>query len=623
VTFSQQDTDKRTVRHMLSVPRAGQHFLHVKTLVAGLDGRSHVTLALPVWAPGSYKVRDFAKSFLDVKARAPGRESEGRSPSRGPGGGAPESDSGKALPIEKVRKNAWRIALEGSSAVEVEYDVYGFELSVRTNHVDDRHAFVNGTNTFLYVEGELDRPVTLSVAPPSGWEVSCGLERVDVQEGTVIFRARDYDELADSPLEIARFDRFTFEHAGVPHELVISGAGNRASRTFVDDIKKIVAQEVALWGELPSPRYSFIVHLFARGQGGLEHKNSTAIQYPRARLRKKKDYERFLSLVAHEYFHLWNGKRLRPRPLGPFDYDREVYTGALWLVEGITAYYDELLLARAALMTGERYLELQAERLRALFDTPGRTRQSLSEASFDAWIKYYQRDENAPNSQVSYYEKGQLVAMILDLEIRSRTGSRRSLDDVMRTLWQRYGREDKGYEEAALEPLFSEVAGFDLKPFFQGYIHGTEEPDWNRSLGLAGVELKPAKRKASDPFPVRIGVTTERREGGRVELGSVLEGSAAHEAGLSARDEVVAIEGRRVTAEQFDDRLQDFAPGDRVRFTVFRDDDLREVTVTLADGSKTISRCLKRKDATPEERALYEAWLGRPWDEKEDEEPAA
>ncbi len=489
--------------------------------------------------------------------------------------------------------------------------------------MDDRHAFVNGTNTFLYVEGELDRPATLWVVPPAGWEVACGLERVGVQEGSHVFRAKDYDELADSPLELARFDRFTFEHAGVPHELVVSGAGNRASRTFVDDVRKIVAQEVALWGELPSPRYSFIVHLFARGQGGLEHKNSTAIQYPRARLRKKKDYERFLSLVAHEYFHLWNGKRLRPRPLGPFDYDREVYTGALWLVEGVTAYYDELLLARAALVTGERYLELQAERLRALFDTPGRTRQSLSEASFDAWIKYYQRDENALNSQVSYYEKGQLVAMILDLEIRSRTGSRRSLDDVMRTLWQRYGRDDEGYDEQALEPIFSEVAGFDLKPFFKAYIHGTEEPDWNRSLGLAGVELKSAKRKASDPFPVRIGVTTDRREGGRIELSSVLEGSPAHEAGLSARDEVVAIEGRRVTAEQFDDRLQDFAPGDRVRFTVFRDDDLREVTVTLADGSKTISRCAKRKDATPEERALYEAWLGRPWEETEDEEPAA
>lgn len=598
--FLPKDVDKRTVRHALSAPKAAQHLLHVQTLVGGLEGRKDVTLALPVWAPGSYKVRDFAKNFLDVRAR--------------------DATSGRSLEIAKTRKNAWRIELAGASAVQLEYDVYGFELSVRTNHVDDRHAFVNGTNTFLYVEGELDRPATVWIAPPPGWDVACSLERVGT-EG-FIFRAKDYDELADSPIEMAKFDRFTFEHAGVPHELVVTGAGNRPSRTFVDDVKKIVAQEVALWGELPSPRYSFIVHLFARGQGGLEHKDSTAIQYPRARLRKKKDYERFLSLVAHEYFHLWNGKRLRPAPLGPFDYDREVYTGALWLVEGVTAYYDELLLARAALMMGERYLELQAERLRALFDTPGRTRQSLSEASFDAWIKYYQRDENAPNSQVSYYEKGQLVAMILDLEIRARSSSRRSLDDILRALWQRYGRADEGYEEEALEPFFSEVAGFDLKPFFKAYVHGTEEPDWNRYVGHAGLELKPGKRKASDPLPPRLGITTERREGGRIEIAAVLEGSPGHEGGLSAKDEILAVEGRRVTADQFDDRLQDFVPGDRVRFTVFRDDDLREVTVTLGDGSKTISRLVKRKDASPEERALYEAWLGRPWDEKEDEEPA-
>lgn len=602
--LSAQDKDARTVRHALSAPRAAQHLVHVKTLVGGLRGRESVTLALPVWAPGSYKVRDFSKNLLDVKARA--------------------ADTSRPLPIVKTRKNAWRVELAGAEAVELEYDVYGFELSVRTNHVDDRHAFVNGTNTFFYVEGELARPATVWVTPPSGWDVSCGLELVQSNpDGTRVFRAKDYDELADSPLELARFDRFTFEHAGVPHEICITGSGNRPSRTFVDDVKKIVAQEVALWGELPSPRYSFIVHLFPRGQGGLEHKNSTAVQYPRARLRKKKDYERFLSLVAHEYFHLWNGKRLRPAPLGPFDYDREVYTGALWLVEGITAYYDELILTRAAISTGERYLELQAERLRALFDTPGRTRQTLSEASFDAWIKYYQRDENSLNSQVSYYEKGQLVAMILDLEIRFRSQSRRSLDDVMRALWQRYGRVDKGYEEKDLEPLFSEVAGIDLAGFFAAHIHGLEEPDWNRYLGYAGLELKPAKRKASDPLPPKLGVLTERREGGRIEVATVLEGLAGYEGGLSAKDEIVAVEGRRVTADQFDDRLNDFLPGDSIRLTIFRDDDLREVTVRLGDGSKTIARLLKRKDATPDERALYEAWLGRPWDEKEDEEPAA
>lgn len=592
---------ENAVRYELSAPRPERHLLLVQASVGALRGRDELVLVLPVWAPGSYKVRDFAKQLQDLRAT---------------------DERGRPLAATKIRKNAWRIPCRGAERVDVRYGVYGFELTVRTNHVDDRHAFVNGTSTFLFVEGELDRPAIVEVVPPAGWEVACALEpREPSAAGRRAFFAKDYDELVDSPIEMGRFERLTFVHAGVPHEVVVSGEGNRPARVWVEDLRKLVAAEVALLGELPCPRYSFIFHLFAKGQGGLEHKNSTAIQYPRARLRKRKDYERFLSLAAHEYFHLWNGKRIRPRSLGPFDYDRENYTGALWLVEGVTAYYDELLLARTGLATGERYLELQAERLKTLLDTPGRTRQSLVEASWDAWIKYYQRDENSPNNQVSYYEKGQLVAMVLDLEIRARTRSRRSLDDVLRALWLRYGKVDAGYSEDELVPLFNEVVGLDLTPFFEAHVAGTVEPDWARFLALAGLELRPAKRKRDDPPSVRIGVVTERKEGNRLELASVLEGSSAWEAGLSAKDEVVAIEGRRVTAEGFEDRLLDFQPGARLRVTVFRDDDLREVVVTLIDSSATLSRIVKRKDASPDERALYESWLGRPWDEKEDEEP--
>jgi predicted metalloprotease with PDZ domain len=595
--------DPRTLRYLVSVPHPERHLALVRASVGALGSRDALTVVLPVWAPGSYKVRDFSKGLLDVTAR---------------------DEGGRSLPIKKIRKNAWRIERGAAQRIDVSYGVYGFELTVRTNHIDDRHAFLNGTSTFLYVEGELDRPAIVEVSPPSNWDVACAL---DVHEhsapGSYGFFARDYDELADSPIEIGHLERYSFEHAGVPHEVVISGEGNRPARQWVEDFKKIVAAEVALVGELPCPRYIFIVHLFRGGSGGLEHKNSTALQFPRARLRKRKDYERFLSLAAHEYFHLWNGKRIRPAPLGPFDYEREVYTGALWLVEGMTAYYDELLLPRTGLATGDRYLELQADRIKAHVETPGRHRQSLTEASYDAWIKYYQRDENSPNSQISYYEKGQLVAMLLDLEIRSKTGSRRSLDDIVRALWQRYGKVDKGYREDELLPLFSQVSGLDLAPFFKAYIEGTEEPEWERYLALAGLDLKPSKRKRDDPAPVKIGALTEKKDGGRIELATVLEGGPAHEAGLSSKDEVIAIEGRRVTAETFEDRLHDFGPGDRVRVTVFRDDDLHDVSVTLADSARLPGRIVKKKDATPEEKALYEAWLGKPWDEKEEEEPVA
>lgn len=590
-----QPDDPRTIRYTLSVPHPERHLLLVRATFGALAGRATLDLVLPVWAPGSYKVRDFSKQLQDLVA---------------------VDENGRTLAVTKTRKNAWRVECAGAESVDVRYGVYGFELTVRTNHVDDRHAFVNGTNTFLHVEGELSRPALVVVEPPAGWDVACGLEPRTV-EGRPAFYAKDYDQLADSPLELGKFERLSFEAAGVRHDVVVSGEGNRPAKQWVKDLEKIVAHEVALVGDLPCPRYVFIVHLFARGQGGLEHKDSTAVQFPRARLKKKKDYERFLSLLAHEYFHLWNGKRIRPRALGPFDYDRENYTRALWLVEGVTAYYDELVLTRTGLMTGERYLELQAERIKALLDTPGRTRQTLEEASWDAWIKYYQRDENSQNNQVSYYEKGQLVAMLLDLELRSRTQNRRSLDSILRVLWERHGKTDQGYDEAGLVALFSEVAGFDLAPFFKAYIGGLEEPAWDKALAVAGLEIKPAKRKKDEPAKVRLGAATERREGGRIEIAHVLEGSPAYEAGLSAKDELLAIDGRKVTADSLEDRLADYAPGDQVKLLLFRDDDLREATLTLGDGNLLPARISKKKDASATEKALYEAWLGRPWDESE------
>jgi predicted metalloprotease with PDZ domain len=589
--------EPRTVRYAISVERPTEHVVKVKATYGALR-EGPLDLVLPVWSPGSYKVRDYSKHVQDLVAR---------------------DERGRRLEVRKTRKNAWRIERGDARSVTVEHGVYSFEFSVRTNHVDDRHAFICGTNTFLYVEGELDRPAILEVDPPEGWDVACSLDREPLTGTKRVFWAKDYDTLVDAPVEMGPFERLAFEHKSVVHEVVVSGGGNRPAKQWVEDLKKIVATEVALWGELPCPRYLFIVHLFARGQGGLEHENSTAIQFPRAKLKKKKDYERFLSLLAHEYFHLWNGKRIRPLPLGPFDYDREVHTRDLWLVEGFTAYYDELLLPRAGLMTGERYLELQSEHLRSLLDTPGRLRQSLGDSSWDAWIKFYQRDENTGNTSISYYEKGQLIAMLLDLEIRFLTRSARSLDDVLRVLWERYGRGQRGYEDAALRPLFREATGHDLSSFMDAHVDGVEEPDWQGILGHAGLALAPPKRRKNDPRPARLGVTLEKREG-RVDVASVVEGGPAWRGGVSARDELVAIDGRRVTADGIEERLADFAPGDRVRLLVFRDDDQREVEVVLGESDDPPARVVKKKDASSEERALYEAWLGRPWDEKEEDE---
>jgi len=572
------------VRYRLSFPEPHTHLLHVELEVEGVH--TPASLAMPSWTPGSYLMREFPRNVQGFEAAD--------------GAGAPLSWS-------KTDKNRWLVDPPADGTLRVRYQVYANELTVRTSHLDATHASINGASVFLYPEDRAGEALDLEVEAPEGWRITTALRGGDGQ-----LTAANYDELVDSPLEIGTHPLLEWEMEGKTHRWAIWGRGNVDGERLVTDTARIVLAEKALFGGLPYRDYTFIVHLTPGGSGGLEHRESTVLLADRWAFRGQ-PYERFLALVAHEFFHLWNGKRIRPAVLGPFDYTAENYTRDLWVVEGITSYYTDLLLRRAGLITMHRYLERLAEAIARFRSIPGRAVQSLADSSWDTWIKFYRPDANTPNSSISYYEKGALVAFLLDLRIRTDTDNARSLDDVMRRLWAEFGARDAGFPEGEVERIAAEVAGTDLRPFFDLALRGTGELPFEEILTAAGLTLRPAHETA--PFPAadpRTEVHTGlqfKPEGGRNLVSHVLAGAPAHRAGLNAGDELVALDGVRVTPETLPLRLAERRAGERVPVTVFRRDELvtLELEVEMAAPSRLLLRPAERP--TPAQQRLLDDWL--------------
>jgi predicted metalloprotease with PDZ domain len=574
------------VRYRVSMPRPHTHLFEVE---ARFPGQDVLEAVLPVWTPGSYLVREYARHVQQLSA---------------------VDEAGATLPVERVDKRTWRVQAHGRPAT-LRYRVYANELTVRTSHLDGSHGYFNGASLFLYAEALRSVPHHLLVDAPSGWSVFTALN--PEAEG---FLAPDYDTLVDSPVEIGPHTPVRFTAAGVPHEVVVwGGAIDRAK--LEADLRAICEAEAALWGGLPFQRYLFLIYLLDKGRGGLEHGASTALVYARQQLTAPNGWEDFLTLASHEYFHAWNVKRLKPRAFVPFDYAGENYTRLLWAFEGITSYYDNLLVRRAGRMSGPRYLCRLGEAFSVFQATPGRMVQTLEEASLTAWVKYYRQDENTPNSAVSYYLKGELVALFLDLEIRRATGDARSLDDVMRLLWARYG-DGRGVPESAVEEAAAEVADRDLGSFFDRALRSTKELDTS-VLAHVGLQLRTriresASDKGGTPPRLKPGEAKPRGWTGILprggSIGSVLEGSPAQAAGLYAEDEVVAIDGIRGDAGALVSRSDDRAPGETVRVTVFRRDVLVDVPVTLAQRPEDAVWLAPVDAPTEAQRAAFERWLG-------------
>ena len=441
------------------------------------------SLIMPVWTPGSYLIREFERHVQDFAA---------------------VDSSGQPLKWQKINKNTWRIATIGVRNWRATYRVYANEWSARTNEVNSNHAFWNNAALLMYPEGQLRSPSTVHVLAPDVWKVATALPGVSGQKNT--FRAENFDILYDSPFEVSNFKTISFAVRGIPHRIIIDGEGNYDSDRMRRDVQKIVETEIEIMGgEIPYHDYTFFLHLRPRAADGLEHLNSTSLGYsrfgfvdsderstsasPNPTTTGQPTYRGFLSLVSHEFFHLWNVKRIRPDALGPFDYTKENHTKLLWVAEGITDYYAEVTLRRAGLISQQDFLSSAAGSFQQLQNTPGRFVQSVEDSSFDTWIKFYRQDENSINSQVSYYDKGATLGLLLDLEIRQRSDGTKSLDDVLRNLYVNFYKANKNYTPEDFQRVAESMAGGSLDEFFAKFVRGREELDYDRSLAAAGLKL--------------------------------------------------------------------------------------------------------------------------------------
>jgi predicted metalloprotease with PDZ domain len=574
------------MRYHLSCPEPATHLFHL-ALEVERPGEA-LELGLPVWTPGSYLVREFARHLEAVTAA---------------------DDAGRPLAVERLDKQRWRVASGGAAAVTVRWRVYANELTVRTSHLDATHGFVSPAGVFLSVKGREREPHRVVVAPPTGWQVATALAG-----GPTEFTADDYDELVDSPLELGTHRLVRFEALGVPHELAVWGRGNADLGRLAADLTTIVEAVGRFWGGLPYRRYLFILHLTGKGRGGLEHMGSTAVLYPRLGFSDPEAYGDALSLLIHEFFHAWNVKRLRPAALMPYRYEGEQYTRLLWWFEGATSYYEQLLLCRAGLLPARRYLRSLGRLLTQLARTPGAGKLTVEEASRLAWVKLYRPDENSANSGVSYYLKGELVALALDLALR-RAGH--DLDGVTREAYARWsatGLPEDGIEQLAAERLGVEPA----RALFDGTVRGFGLPSLD--LAVIGLRLRRRVGQGNDDKGGTPGKGEERPAGwmgaefgGGLTIKSVREGSPAWQAGLTADDELLAEGGFRLDGKGLQLRLEEQGPSGRLRLTLFRRDELLEVEVALDEPPEDALWLELLPEATPAQRAAFTAWCGAEW----------
>ncbi len=545
------------------------HLFSIELTIDRPDANGQL-LSMPAWIPGSYMIRDFARHIVGIDAQS----------------------AGQTVELTKTDKHTWR-AEPCEGPLLVSYQVYAWDLSVRGAHLDQTHGFFNGTSVFLAVNSQVDQPVSVEILGPedemlADWRVATTMPSAGAKTWKFgRYQAQDYDELIDHPVEMGVFQTAGFKAGGAHHEIVITGAEAVDMKRLIKDLKPVCEKQARLFepksGRAPIDRYLFLTMAVGQGYGGLEHRSSTALICKRNDLPypgmtgQPEGYKTFLGLASHEYFHTWNVKRIKPAAFAPYQLAQETYTELLWVFEGFTSYYDDLMLARAGVISKEDYLALVGQTVSRIEQGSGRKIQSIAESSYDAWTKFYRQDENAPNSIVSYYGKGALVAMALDLTIRLKSKHKKSLDDVMRALWKTYGRDfyrkhsDKGLGEKEMPALIREATGVNLTREINAWVYGTNDLPLARLLKKFGVELR---FEQTGTQPNWLGCRISDQDGG-CRITHVLSDGPAHQAGLSAGDTVVALDGLRVTREQtFNDLLARREAGARIKLHLFRADQL-------------------------------------------------
>lgn len=554
-TISMTSTAQVKINFEASFTEPQAHYVQMEMTISGLN-KDYIDVKMPVWAPGSYLVREFAKNIEGFSASA----------------------NGKPVRFEKIRKNAWRIYSDKANNVKINYRIYGFEVSVRTSFIDDSHAFLSSSGVFMYPDGMLNLPSTVTIKPYKGWtKVSTGLEPVAGKEFT--YTAESFDVLFDSPIEVGNQDIFEFTAAGVKHEVAMYGGGNYDKEKLKVDMAKIIENATALYGENPNKHYTFIVHNFHTGGGGLEHLNSTVLGATRNGYDDLDTYRGFLNLVAHEYYHLWNVKRLRPTALGPFDYENENYTTSLWVAEGFTSYYENKLMHRSGFFSEQETAQNLATAITNVVNTPGSRIQTVAEASYDAWIKSYRPNENSNNSTISYYSKGEVVGLLMDLEIANATNGAKGLDDVMKAMYLEYYKKlGRGYTDAEFKKMVEKISGMSFTDFWKVYVNGTDPIAYEKYFGYAGIKILNENAGKNEIY---LGLAV-KKTGGSVMITNVVRNSGAWTGGLNVNDEIISVDGEPVEAAIAKmPVIANKKVGESAVFTVRRDGLVKDINITF------------------------------------------
>ena len=580
-------SNKCQIKYTISMEAPHSHIFKVSIEVDGHNG-NQIDFKMPVWTPGSYLVREFAKNVITVSA----------------------SNKSGELEVKKVSKNTWRVSLSNTSKFDFKYNVYAYEKTVRTSYLDGEQAMINGASVFMVPNGYENQPLELTVEPYHEWQrITTTLESYKGSYDK--FVAQNFDDLIDCPIEVGNHQIHSFEAGGATHEYAITSKGNVDVPTLLDDSKKIVDEIQSMFGDTPPyEHYVFFLHLTSGGFGGLEHCRSCSMIYDRNGFKDRKKYVRLLSLVSHEFFHTWNIKRIRPIELGPFDYYNEVYTNLLWIAEGVTSYYDNLFLPRCGVSTVKEYFETICDDIKRYEGIPGKEVMTVEESSFDAWVKLYRPNENSVNTSISYYLKGGLIIMALDLTIRDLTDGEKSMDDVYRSLWTKFKDDGKGIDDATFKSVCEDVASKPLNEIWN-YLSTTTPLNIGSYFEPFGVELKSEYSKSEKAKSGWFGVNIKKDT---TQIITALSTGSGYTTGLYVHDEILAINGNRISSENVKDGMANVSVGESAGFLISRDGLIKTISVIAGSFPFDKYSIEKIESSTPRQKQMFQGWLKQGWD---------
>jgi predicted metalloprotease with PDZ domain len=573
------------------MPKPQTHYFDIEILLKQ-PGAKAVSFAMPVWTPGAYSVQEFERNVQEFEAFG---------------------DRGRTLRWQKTDKSTWVVWPQKAQRLQVRYRVYAYHNRVSMSYLDAERARINPGSVLMYLK-DFDFTLLLKIVPHPSWrQATTSMERIGKRRFS--FGASCYDELVDSPVELGNYEARSFESWGKRHDVAMISSGGVDRAKFVADLKKIVDSTIPIFGEVPFERYAFLVEFTKDVLGGIEHQSSTCCQFSKLLIRPGWVYNRALSLFSHEFFHLWNVKRMRPSGLRRYDFAKENYTKSLWIAEGITTYYSDLILKRAGIYTVPEYLDSLVDQFDRYFAAPGRKVQTAEEASFDTWIKYSRIDENSANSSISYYVKGAILGWAIDMEIRRASDNSKSLDDVMQKVYA-VGELNGAYTDEDFQEACESVAGKGLGGIFGGYVRGVEEVEFDRYLGYAGLRLKTHPQEETKVPKAFLGMEL-KPENGALLVSSVLSDSPAQLGGLYARDSIIAVDGLNTSPAEFEFVVRSRKPGSVLNLTISRDGSIRMLVVKLGRRPPFRFRIESIEGAGEDQKSLFKGWLGTPWEKIE------